>query len=177
MHFLHFPSDILKKPVEALFARRQERGGGRLLRSQLMLPTVNLSRRCSRTDRSVVEEGSVSGKLPTKPVESLSQTRQERGGGRLSVELPGFPIPLHREMEIPRATGVPIAFSASRMFVTAGRLDACADYQEAARIYRTGYFKQICFPPANPGGLNPWTCARSGDFEQACSKQPFPSGL
>jgi hypothetical protein len=46
----------------------------------------NLSKRCSRADRSVVEEGSGSSIAPTKPVESLSQTRQERGGGRLIAE-------------------------------------------------------------------------------------------
>src|SRR5262245_21703439 len=61
MHFLHIPSDILvQKPVEALFAHRQERGGGRLLQSQ---PFV--------ADR--------------KPVEALFTHRQERGGGRIGV--------------------------------------------------------------------------------------------
>src|SRR3954447_9519982 len=77
--------------------------------------------RCSRADRSVVEEGSVWSKLRRKPVESLSQTRQERGGGRLDVAALPVPDSRFRETQSPKASVVPGFLSSWIIFVIPGR--------------------------------------------------------
>jgi hypothetical protein len=59
-----------------------------------------------------------------------------------------------------------------RLFVSSACVIPCADWQNTALIYRTGYFKPIDFPLKYRGELNLWTCALTGDFEVACSKQP-----